>query len=167
MADDKKKEDEKKAVVPVVAQAGPSSVAPTTAAESPAEHIARLQRELSEANARLASQSSNFTFNNTPNVAFAGEDKDPETGEVIETWYHYRVDLPPSGGVEIKINGVPFFHGEQYKVTGKTLSTLQDIVARSWQHEAQINGSQNENAYRKPNSRAFNTGRNVNVSTGF
>lgn len=148
MADDNKKptkDDPKK-----VEGAAPE-VAPEISIETDAQQIARLQAELVALKARQASGIHDFLPTSSPNEAYAGEDEEGEK------WYHYRIDLPASGGFEIKINGMAFYHGEQYKVTDKTLATLKDIVARSWGHEAQINGS-NENAYRKPTNRTFSGG---------
>jgi len=72
-----------------------------------------------------------------------GEERDRET----ELW-EYTIDLPPSGGMDVRINGMPFFHGQTYRVTTGTLRVLMDQVNRSWTHESNIKGS-NENAYRR------------------
>ena len=88
---------------------------------------------------------------------YAGEvpKLDPDGKEVegeTEPCYFYRIDLPPSGGQHLVINGTMFYHGEQYKVRVSTLRTLKEIVFRGWQHEASIRGS-NENFYRSPQDR--------------
>ena len=65
-----------------------------------------------------------------------------------EDMWKYKIDLPPSGGTDIKINGVPFFHGETYTFNTNLLQSIKEIVSRTWQHEANISGS-NENFYRR------------------
>lgn len=66
-----------------------------------------------------------------------------------EPIFALRIDLPPSGGEFIRINGEPFYHGVTYTFDMDRLRSVKEIIARSWGHEATINGS-NENAYRKP-----------------
>ncbi len=68
--------------------------------------------------------------------------------------YFYKIDLPPSGGTAVKINGEGFYHGETYELDLDLLRTIKDIVHRSWAHEATIKGS-NENAYRRPQNRVL------------
>lgn len=72
--------------------------------------------------------------------------REDEDGDPI---YAYRIDLPPSGGEFIRINGEPFYHGVTYEFGTDRLRSVKEIVFRSWAHEATIQGS-NENAYRKP-----------------
>jgi hypothetical protein len=64
-------------------------------------------------------------------------------------FYRYRIELPPSGGLDVRINGVPYYHGQEYSIDLDTLRTIKDVVHRSWAHEASIRGS-NENFYRQP-----------------
>ena len=64
--------------------------------------------------------------------------------------YKYKIDLPPSGGLGIRINNMDYFHGEVYEFDIDELRTVKDMIARSWGHEASIMGFANENAYRKP-----------------
>lgn len=61
--------------------------------------------------------------------------------------YDYRIDLPPSGGMDLKINGVQYFHGQTYRFDVDLLRTVQEMIHRSWTHEETIHGS-NENSYR-------------------
>jgi hypothetical protein len=66
----------------------------------------------------------------------------------------YKINLPPSGGIDIKINGTSFYHDQQYEIGLDTLRSLKDVVARCWQHEQSIHGS-NENFYRRPTERVL------------
>jgi hypothetical protein len=66
----------------------------------------------------------------------------------VPTWF-YKIDLPPSGGEHIRINGAEFYHGSVGEFDMDTLRTVKDLVFRNWRHEESIMGS-NENAYRKP-----------------
>lgn len=75
--------------------------------------------------------------------------REPVFEEVEVPTYFYRIDLPPSGGTGIKINGEEFMHGQTYTFDLDLLRAIKDIVHRSWAHEQQIKGS-NENFYRKP-----------------
>ena len=111
-----------------------------------AQELARLRREVAELKARPDAQPS-FAITNSTEVS-AGLDDDGE-----QLWY-YKIDLPPSGGIDIKINGTCFYHGEQYKIHTDTLVALKDIVFRTWQHEQSIHGS-NENFYRRPTERTL------------
>lgn len=71
--------------------------------------------------------------------------------EEVPTFF-YKIDLPPSGGVSVGINGQQFYHGRTYEFDLHTLRSVKDIIARSWAHENSIRGS-NENAYRRPHER--------------
>lgn len=62
--------------------------------------------------------------------------------------FFYKIDMPPCGGTDLKINGDPFYHGAVYEVDEDTLRTLKEIVYRTWKHDAEIHGS-DENFYRK------------------
>lgn len=62
--------------------------------------------------------------------------------------YKFKIDLAPSGGTDIKLNGIPYYHGEVYTFDTNTLRTVKEIVQRTWDHERSINGK-NENVYRR------------------
>lgn len=68
--------------------------------------------------------------------------------------FYYKIDLPPSGGTDIKINGESFYHGQVYELTPDQLRDVKDIVGKSWGHESTIRGS-NENVFRRPQNRVL------------
>jgi len=68
--------------------------------------------------------------------------------------YSVQIDLPPSGGWNIMIDGNPYFHGQTYKVDINKLRTLKEIMFRSWKHDSDLHGG-NENAYRQPENRTY------------
>lgn len=61
-------------------------------------------------------------------------------------YFRYLIDLPPSGGMYITLGNNQYVHGDQYDLDVNTLRSVQEVVARSWLHEAQINGN-NEAAW--------------------
>jgi len=65
--------------------------------------------------------------------------------------FFYKIDMPPCGGLDLKLNGTPFYHGTVYEFDLDTLRAVKDIVYRTWKHDADIHGS-DENFYRKPTS---------------
>lgn len=81
----------------------------------------------------------------------------PIWAEVELPTYFYKVDLPPCGGTDFKINGQPYYHGATYEFDIDTLRTAKDIVARCWAHDKEIHGT-DENFYRRvdPNYQARN-----------
>ena len=62
--------------------------------------------------------------------------------------FFYKIDLPPVGGTDCKLNGVPYYHGTVYEFDEDTLRSVKEIVYRLWDHDRQIHGS-DENFYRK------------------
>lgn len=120
-----------------------------------AKTIAEQALELDALRAQVARLSAKpaegFVQPGDPNETYAGED---DEGTPL---YFYRIDLAPCGGVDIRLSGETFFHGEVYKVTVHQLRTLREIVNRTWGHEQQIAGS-NENFYRKETSRTLSGG---------
>ena len=63
--------------------------------------------------------------------------------------FFYKIDMPPCGGTDLKINGTPFYHGAVYELDVDSLRTVKDMVFRTWKHDSDIHGS-DENFYRKP-----------------
>jgi hypothetical protein len=82
---------------------------------------------------------------------------DIEYDEVDQPTFYYKIDMPPVGGVDIKINGESFQHGQVYEVTLDQLRYLKEVCYRLRDHEANIHGT-DENIYR-PKSHATFSGR--------
>jgi hypothetical protein len=104
-----------------------------------------------EESSRLSAQAQNsmFTTNVTERFSRVAED-----GSDV---YWYRIDLAPCGGTEIKINGVPYYHGSTYEFRTDLLRSIKEIVSRTWAHENNIMGS-NENAYKVAQDRMLRGG---------
>ena len=119
-----------------------------TAADLAAEN-ARLRAEIEQFKARPIPEI-NLAFTSATEID-AGIDE-----EGVQWWWH-KVNLPPSGGIDISINRVPHYHGQQYKVTTDMLRVLKDCEHRCWAHEKSIHG-ENENAYRRPQNRQLSGG---------
>jgi carboxylesterase type B len=110
---------------------------------------ARLIAEEESARLSAQAQSSMLTTNVTERFSRIAED-----GSDV---YWYRIDLAPCGGTEIKINGVPYYHGSTYEFRTDLLRSIKEIVARTWDHENNIMGS-NENAYKVAQDRILRGG---------
>lgn len=159
--------------------AGPAKITPPEDVKKLQDEVARLTKALDEKNAALATADELLQKSAEQQLASMQTDvreiptgktvtvqrakkyktvgykedgraiKEPVFEDVELPTFHYRIDLPPSGGTEISINGVAFYHGEVYVVDLDLLRDLKDKVARSWVHEATIKGS-NENVFRRP-----------------
>lgn len=70
---------------------------------------------------------------------------EPVTDEVEVYWY--KIELPPSAGMAVSVNGQELFHGQTYKFTMDSLRTVKELVYRSWAHERSIHTNE-ENIYR-------------------
>lgn len=137
------------------------SDAPGETSEQLKARIATLEEELrrsgaarliaEEESSRLSAQAQNsmFTTNVTERFSRVADD-----GSDV---YWYRIDLAPCGGTEIKINGVPYYHGSTYEFRTDLLRSVKEIVARTWAHENNIMGS-NENAYKVAQDRMLRGG---------
>lgn len=66
--------------------------------------------------------------------------------------FFYRIEMPPVGGMDLKIQEISFYHGTVYEFDIDTLRTVMDMVYRLWDHDRNIHGS-DENAYRTPQER--------------
>jgi len=108
--------------------------------------LAELQAEIAKLKARPIPEFA--PAQDAATEIYAGADPDGNS------LWHYWIDLAPNGGTDIKINGIPYYQGQTYKVTTDTLRVLKDVTARGWVHEQQIHGS-NENFYRKPLNRTI------------
>src|ERR1700677_1887969 len=104
-----------------------------------------------EESSRLSAQAQNsmFTTNVTERFSRVAED-----GSDV---YWYRIDLAPCGGTEIKINGVPYYHGSTYEFRTDLLRSIKEIVSRTWAHENNIMDS-NEDAYKVAQDRMLRGG---------
>ena len=70
-----------------------------------------------------------------------------------ETVYEVEIDLAPHTS-HINLNGQHYYHGHSYQVDLPTLQTLNEIMHRTWQHEAQLHES--ENSYRRQRNTVVN-----------
>src|SRR6202158_6117198 len=110
---------------------------------------ARLIAEEESSRLSAQAQSTMFTTNVTERFSRIADD-----GSDV---YWYRIDLAPCGGTEIKINGVPYYHGSTYEFRTDLLRSIKEILARTWDHENNIQGS-NENAYKVAQDRILRGG---------
>lgn len=86
----------------------------------------------------------------------------PEFDQVDEPTYFYKIDLPAMGGIGLNMNGQYLYHGTVYEMDIHTLRTVKDSVAKTWKHERDVHGS-DENMYRKPSNVTLSGGQ---VRTG-
>lgn len=94
-----------------------------------------------EESARLSAQAQSSIFTTNVTERFSRKSEDGR-----DIWW-YRIDLAPCGGVEVKINGTPYYHGSTYEFDTDLLRSVKEIVARTWEHESNIMGA-NENVYK-------------------
>jgi hypothetical protein len=156
--------DSKKAAAVAPDFGDDESVEATASAPSPtpaemALELERLRKQVSDLQAAAAvPESIGVQYIGDPNETYCGKGV-VKGGKFVSTddgkdIYHYHIDLPPSGGTDIKLCGVPFYHGVGYYVGVDQLRSLREIVSRTWRHEASIRGS-NENFYRKETAPVF------------
>ena len=72
----------------------------------------------------------------------------PVFKDVLLPTFAYKINMPPVGGNDLKINEVPFYHGATYILDIETLRTVKEMVFRLWDHDKNIHGT-DENAYRQ------------------
>ena len=137
------------------------AIAPVPDEETPEQLKARIKR-LEEAlaksdagrmiaeeeSARLSAQAQSTLFTTNVTERFSRKTSDGQ-----DLWW-YRVDLAPSGGTDIRINGIQYVHGETYEFTTDLLRSVKEIVSRTWGHEANIHG-ENENVYKRAQDRVL------------
>lgn len=63
-----------------------------------------------------------------------------------QTVREIMLDLAPHSD-RIMIDGIVYFHGQRYQVSEPLYCTLKDIMARGWEHEAEVGGV-NRDQYR-------------------
>jgi hypothetical protein len=75
------------------------------------------------------------------------------------------IDIPPFvaaeklGGACITLDGKMFFHGVTYTVGYSVARVIEDVMARSWEHEREINGKRRKaDVNRRPLNRAIRPG---------
>lgn len=94
-----------------------------------------------EESARLSAQAQSSLFTTNVTERFSRRTEDGK-----DLWW-YRIDLAPCGGIDIRINGQQFVHGTTYEFDTDLLRSVKEIVARTWDHENNIMGA-NENVYK-------------------
>ena len=104
-----------------------------------------------EDSARLSAQAQSSMFTTNVTERFS---RKAESGKDL---YWYRIDLAPCGGTEVKINGIPYYHGSTYEFETDLLRSIKEIVARTWDHENNIQGN-NENVYKVAQDRILRGG---------
>lgn len=100
---------------------------------------------------RMGYRTKSYREDGRPNLAPVWKDVDLPT-------YFYRIDLPPSGGECMKINGEAIYHGTVIECDIDRLRSIKEIIYRGWDHERNISGS-NENAYRTPKKQRLSAAR--------
>lgn len=115
-----------------------------------AQSVALMQRDITEVATGREIEIARCTGYDVAGYRDDGREiRKPVFKKVKVPTYFYKIELPPSGGISVGINGQHFYHGETYEVDVDLLRTLKDIVHRSWAHEQKLKGS-DENVYRKP-----------------
>lgn len=85
--------------------------------------------------------------------------------EVDLPTFKYLINLPPCGGTDLKLNGVAYYHNTVYELDLDTLRSVKEIVARCWDHDKQIHGT-DENFYRQKGNYESTIGRSNRMSAG-
>ena len=126
-----------------------AKLAASEEARSEAEHVAAAVAELSAMAGDAKERPTGRTVIRKVCVNPWVRSKDEqEWKEVERPTYFYTLYLPLSA-VSLKTNGLEYFHGQTIEVDAVELGEYKARVARCWDHESSISGS-NENAYRQP-----------------
>ena len=88
---------------------------------------------------RIAKLEEQNKFLLAENMALVGKGES-EMDYELDGMIRHRVDLPASGGSAIVINGVEFFHGQEYPFERATYAAILEIESRAWAHEREIKG---------------------------
>jgi hypothetical protein len=107
------------------------------------------QKAIESAAHNAAAAQNAMLFTSTITEVQVGENDDGDP------MWKYKIDLPPSGGTDIRVNMTPYYHGETYTFDTHLLRTIKEMVQRAWGHEASIQGS-NENFYRREMNQTIN-----------
>lgn len=126
-----------------------AKLAESEEARSEAEKIAAAVAELSAMSGDAKERPTGKTVMRKVCVnPWVQDKKDQQWTEVERPTYFYTLYLPLSA-ISLKTNGLEYFHGQTIEVDAVELGEYKSRVARCWDHESSISGS-NENAYRQP-----------------
>ena len=59
--------------------------------------------------------------------------------QIAEEYEHVTIDLAPYCAM-VMLDGTMYFHGIDYEVPYSVARTLEDVCARTWEHQNEING---------------------------
>lgn len=135
---------------------------------TPPADVAALQAEVERLTKALAQASTTNEEAVRRAMMIAQDNEEVPTGKFVEVTrtlkgvevteqvptFQYKIDMPPVGGVDIKLNGESYQHGLVYTFDLYTLRGIKEIVYRLRAHEASLHDN-NENAYRRQQQATF------------
>lgn len=127
---------------------------------TPPEDVEKLKAEIERLTKALSQASTTNEETVRRAMMIAQDNEEVPTGKFVEIsgnqvpTFQYKIDMPPVGGVDIKLNGESFQHGLVYTFDLFTLRTVKEIIYRLRAHEASLHDN-NENAYRKQTQAQF------------
>ena len=83
------------------------------------------------------------------------DEDDQQWGEYKVPTFMYKIDMPAVGGVDLKLNGEPYQHGQVYELDLYQLRAVKEIIFRLQAHEASIHGN-DDDVYRPRVSKEIN-----------